>query len=125
MPGKKGSRIAASQARAKANARKKGRPSAPDLAAARQAPPAPESEDVAEEAAVGIAQATANGVAAAPLTAAATPAQRRRVATRRERQAMNVVAAGSLKWELSLIGIITAISGVALAVLKLATDIGR
>ena len=133
MPNKKGSRVAASQARAKAAAKKKARSSGPDLSAiaSRPAPvdTAESTEDVAPEAVAESDVELNTAEESVPVTSAAaatTPAVRRtRAASRRERQAMTVVAAGSLKWELTLIGSATAAMGVGLVVLKLATDLGR
>jgi hypothetical protein len=133
MPNKKGSRVAASQARAKAAAKKKARSSGPDLSAiaSRPAPvdTAESTEDVAPEAVAESDVELNTAEESVPVTSAAAataPAVRRtRAASRRERQAMTVVAAGSLKWELTLIGSATAAMGVGLVVLKLATDIGR
>jgi hypothetical protein len=133
MPNKKGSRVAASQARAKAAAKKKARSSGPDLSAiaSRPAPvdTAESTEDVAPEAVAESDVELNTAEESVPVTSAAAataPAVRRtRAASRRERQAMTVVAAGSLKWELTLIGSATAAMGVGLVVLKLATDLGR
>lgn len=135
MPNKKGSRVAASQARAKAAAKKKARSSGPDLSAiaSRPAPvdTAESTENVAPEA-VAVAEsdvelnAAEESVSITPATVATAPAVRRtRAASRRERQAMTVVAAGSLRWELTMIGSATAAMGIGLVVLKLATDLGR
>jgi len=131
----KGSRIVASQARAKAAAKKKAHSSGPDLSGLAAQPASVEALGTdenaeLEEGVVAVAATSDDGdqvAAAAPTPVAATPAlvRRSRGASRRERQAMTVVAAGSLKWELSLIGSATAAMGVALVVLKVATDIGR
>lgn len=135
MPNKKGSRVAASQARAKAAAKRKARSSGPDLGAiaSRPAPvdTAGSTEDVAPEAVV-VAEsdielnAAEESMPVTPAAAMIAPAVRRtRAASRRERQAMTVVAAGSLKWELTLIGSAAASMGIGLVVLKLITDLGR
>jgi len=130
----KGSRIAASQARAKVAAKKKARSGGPDLSGLTVRPESADASDAdenveLEEGAVSVAEVSDDGVEvaeAAPAPAAAAPLVRRsRGASRRERQAMTVVAAGSLKWELSLIGSATVAMAVALVVLKLVTDIGR
>lgn len=133
MPNKKGSRVAASQARAKAAAKKKARSSGPDLSAiaSRPAPvdTAESTENVAPEAVAESdveLNAAEESVSITPATVATAPAVRRtRAASRRERQAMTVVAAGSLRWELTMIGSATAAMGIGLVVLKLATDLGR
>jgi hypothetical protein len=87
------------------------------------------TEDVAPEAVAESDVELNTAEESVPVTSAAAataPAVRRtRAASRRERQAMTVVAAGSLKWELTLIGSATAAMGVGLVVLKLATDLGR
>jgi len=129
MPNKKGSRVAASQARAKAAAKKKARSSGPDLSAiaSRPAPmdTADSTENLAPEA-VAVAESDVELNAAEELVPVTPVAVRRtRAASRRERQAMTVVAAGSLKWELTLIGSATAAMGIGLVVLKVATDLGR
>jgi hypothetical protein len=127
MPSKKGSRIAASQARAKSAAKKKANSSGPVLAAAAaQAPEVTDAPEI-EESAV---EATANDgdvVEAEAPAAAAAPVVRRagRSASRRERQALTVMSGGSLRREIMMIGSVTALMGVALAVIKLATDLGR
>ena len=125
MSNKKGSRIAASQARAKSAAKKKAHSSGPDLAAATQEIEIADAPELDEETAVAVAEAEGDTVAtAAPVS---TPAPRRtgRAASRRERQALTVVSSGNLPRELTMIGIVTALMGIALAVIKLATDLGR
>ena len=127
MPGKKGSRVAASQARAKANARKKARSAGPDLSSAtREAP----SESLAEDTELGDTTEESSFAVAKEHTPLLTiPAARpsaRRAASRRERQAFSAISAGgNLKREVATIGTIAALSGVALAIVKLATDLGR
>ena len=127
MPNKKGSRVAASQARAQAAAKKKARGGGPDLSAAARPAPAetPELEDGAEldEGAVAVEATAADHYGE---TAVAVPAPRRlRAASRRERHAMTAVSAGSLQWEVSLIAGGTVMVGIGLAVIKLTTDLGR
>ena len=58
-------------------------------------------------------------------TEAAVRTSSRRSATRRERQAFGAISAGSLKREVMTIGFIASLAGVALATVKLATDLGR
>jgi hypothetical protein len=138
MPSKKGSRVAASQARAKTAAKKKARSGGPDLSGAVARSEAVDAvassdDDELDESAIAVAGGTDEvgdeqvdtAVTALAPVATAPAVRRARGASRRERQAMSVVGAGSLKWELSLIGSTTAVMGVALVVLKLATDIGR
>lgn len=125
MPSKKGSRIAASQARAKSAAKKKAHSSGPDLAAAAQEIEVSDAPELNEETAVAVAEADGDvPEAAAPVS---TPAPRRtgRAASRRERQALTVISGGSLQREIVMIGAITALMGITLAVIKLATDLGR
>ena len=132
MPNKKGSRVAASQARAKEAARKKARAGGPDLGgvAARPVVMTDEFETEEgvelEESAVAVAQEIdgSDEDAAAPVAVAVAP-RRTRAASRRERAAMSAVASGSLRWELSLIAAATAAIGIGLTVVKLATDLGR
>lgn len=120
---RKGSRIAASQARAKAAARKKTRTAGPDLSGAtKPVPIEPTTEEEEVEAANAFAERASSQPIRVPLAA---PSPYRRAATRRERQALNIVSAGNLKWELTLVTIITALCGAALAVLKLVVDFGR
>ncbi len=125
MPGKKGSRVAARQARAQANAKKKARSAGPDLSTAARVAPAEtpvddaDLEEATEESSVAIATNDT------PVPTAPAPRPTRRTASRRERQAFGAISAGSLKREVATIGIIAASAGVALAVIKLATDLGR
>ena len=128
MPNNKGSRIAASQARAKAAARRKTRAAGPDLSGATKPVELSETDLEAEEQdePMAVAPAATERLVSQPVRMpGAMPSPYRRASTRRERQALNVISGGSLKWELSLIMAIAAICGVALAVLKLATDFGR
>lgn len=128
MPNKKGSRIAASQARAKSAAKKKAHSVGPDLAAAAHiTEPAPEA--ALEETTVAAVSAVA-ATSVKATTAEATPSPSaspslRRTTSRRERQALTVMSAGSLRREIAMIGSITALVAVALTVTKLVTDFGR
>lgn len=128
MPNKKGSRVAASQARAKVAAKKKAHASRPDLTAARVAPAQPAPDQPAEdtEPTEG-AQETSLAMATDHVPAAAAPAPRttHRTATRRERQALTAFAAGNLKREVLTIGVLATLSAIALVTVKLATDLGR
>ena len=125
MPNKKGSRVAASQARAKSAAKKKAHSVGPDLAAAAHATeptPATTLEGVTGTSVVPASTTSATVEAAlSPLPAPAL----RRTTSRRERQALTVMSAGSLRREVAMIGSITALAAVALAVTKLVTDLGR
>ncbi len=126
MPTNKGSKIAASQARAKTAAKKKSHSTGPDIAAAAYEAPAEDSDSPESDGAATVAVAEGDG-AAESVAPAAAPAPRRigRAASRRERQALTVMSAGSLRREVAMIGTVTALTGVLLAVLKLATDLGR
>jgi hypothetical protein len=131
MPNKKGSRVAASQARSQAKAKKKARSGGPLISTAPYRAPG-ESDEVEEQPdadAVIAAAVEPDGASVEPATPpavrAAAPARRVRTVPRRERQALVAVQGGSLMREVSLIGAVTALAGIALAVLKLATDIGR
>ena len=131
MPNKKGSRVAASRAKSQAKAKKKARSTGPVLAAAAyQAPAAEEDETQLEpnEAQVATAAADADETQVANETPQAAPAaapRRARSAPRRERQAMVAVQGGSLRREVSLIAAVAALTGIALAAIKIATDLGR
>ena len=128
MPNKKGSRIAASQARAKSAAKKKAHSVGPDLAAAAHlTEPAPNAalEDTAATAGSAVS-ATSPRATPAEATSSPSPSPSlRRTTSRRERQALTVMSAGSLRREIAMIGSITALVAVALTVMKLATDFGR
>jgi hypothetical protein len=135
MPNKKGSKVAASQARAQAKARKKARSSGPAIPAAAYAPPVATSDedvDALDEVAVdAVATTGEEGLAdeaaeeERPAPTAVAPRRTARHASRRQRVAMAAVQSGSLRRELILISVVTAFIGVALAVVKLATDLGR
>jgi hypothetical protein len=124
MPTNKGSKIAASQARAKTAAKKKAHSTGPDIAAAAYDALDVDGDLVESEDEPTVA--VTEGDDAEPSIAVA-PAPRRvgRTASRRERQVVAVMSAGSLRREVALIGVVTAITGVLLAVLKLGTDLGR
>lgn len=127
MPNKKGSKVAASRAKSQQKAKKKARQTGPNIPVAAAAPAPVEITEEDADLETGILESAvvepeqAQPVATAP---ARQPARRAAAATRRERQAHALVAGSSLKREVSLIGAITAAAGVALAVLKLATDLG-
>jgi hypothetical protein len=133
MPSKKGSKIAASQARAKSAAKKKANSSGPVIAAAAvQAPElAAEETSELEEGAVLVAADVSGdpdspaATTPAPAVTVSAPRRTGRTASRRERQALTVMSGGSLQREVITIGMVTAAMGVALAVLKIATDLGR
>jgi hypothetical protein len=124
MPTNKGSKIAASQARAKTAAKKKAHSTGPVIAAAAYDALAVDGDSPESDGEVtGViaeSDSAAHVVAVAP-----TPRRIGRAASRRERQALTVMSAGSLRREVAMVGVVTALAGVLLAVLKLATDLGR
>ena len=122
MPNKKGSRVAASKARAQTKAKRKARQTGPALAAAAYVPPPPETEDGAEpHEEAEVAHAASTALAAAPV--AATPV-RSSAPAHRERQQPLSVPGVSLRREMGFIGALTVVIGVLLAVLKVFTDLG-
>ena len=125
MPNKKGSKVAASRARAQVKAHKKAHSTGPVVAAAAYAAPAAVDETAAEEATSAVAVETS---AAAPASArAAAPAVRRSNVSRtvsRQREAVVAMQSVNLKREVGTIGSLAVVVGIALAVLKIATDIG-
>ncbi len=125
MPSKKGSKIAASQARAKSAAKKKAHSTGPDLAAAARETEV--TDALSEEGVTAVAATVADGNDAGEAHPASSPAPRRtgRTASRRERQALTVMSAGSLRREVAIIGSVTALMGITLALVKLVTDLGR
>ena len=125
MPSKKGSKIAASQARAKTAAKKKANSSGPVLPAAALAPEGIDDSELEEGTAVAVAEFDGNEAEAVAPVGAQAPRRTGRAASRRERQALTVVSGGSLRREVAMIGSVAALMGVALAVIKLVTDLGR
>ena len=121
MPNKKGSKVAASRARAQVKAHKKAHSTGPVVAAAAYAAPAAVDETAAEEATSSVAVETS-----APARAA-TPAVRRSNVSRtvsRQREAVVAMQSVNLKREVGTIGSLAVVVAIALAVLKIATDIG-
>ena len=128
MPNKKGSRIAASQARAKSAAKKKAHSVGPDLAAAAHLTEHAPNAALEDTAATAGSAVSATNARATPAEATSSPSPSpslRRTTSRRERQALTVMSAGSLRREIAMIGSITALVAVGLTVMKLATDFGR
>ena len=125
MPNKKGSKVAASRARAQVKAHKKAHSTGPVVAAAAYAVPAAVDETAAEEATSAVAVETS---AAATATArAGAPAVRRSNVSRtvsRQREAVVAMQSVNLKREVGTIGSLAVVVGIALVVLKIATDIG-
>ena len=131
MPNKKGSKVAASRARAQANAKKKARSPGPAGVESSYRPPATVDEEEVEESALDSEAAVLDAdeenepqAATRPAPAAAQRASTR-VAPRRERVAMAAVQGGSLRHEVGLITAIAVVAGATLALLKILTDIGR
>ena len=130
MPNKKGSKIAASKARAQLKAKKKARQGGPALAAAAYAPPPPvaeESDEAIDEAptaaAVGPASAAgpvATAVRPAPAPPARTPRGFRRDHAHQAAPALSV----SLRREVGLIGALTLVVVAMLVGLRFFTDLG-
>ena len=106
MPTNKGSKIAASQARAKTAAKKKSHSTGPDIAGVAYGALAVVN-DMAESG--GEAVAEGDG-AVQPAAVPAAPRRIGRAASRRERQAVSVMSAGSLRREVALIGVVTALA---------------
>ena len=125
MPNKKGSKVAASRARAQVKAHKKAHSTGPVVAAAAYAAPAAVDETAAEEATSAVAVETS---AAATATArAGAPAVRRSNVSRtvsRQREAVVAMQSVNLKREVGTIASLAVVVAIALAVLKIATDIG-
>ena len=129
MPNKKGSKVAASRARAQVKAHKKAHSTGPVVAAAAYAAPAAVDETAAEEATSAVATETSaptDRETLAPARAAA-PAVRRSNVSRtvsRQREAVVAMQSVNLKREVGTIASLAVVVGIALAVLKIATDIG-
>ena len=130
MPNNRGSRIAASRARAQAKAHKKAHSTGPVIAAAAHIAPVADDEGMDDETQSAVATEQADDTAnaeAAPAPAKTATAVRRSNVSRtvaRQRDAVISMQSFNLKREVATIGVITAIVGITLAVLKLATDIG-
>ena len=128
MPNKKGSKVAASRARAQVKAHKKAHSTGPVVAAAAYSAPAA-VDKTAEEATSAVATETSaptDRETSAPARAAA-PAVRRSNVSRtvsRQREAVVAMQSVNLKREVGTIGSLAVVVGIALAVLKIATDIG-
>ena len=122
MPNKKGSKVAASKARAQVKAKKKARQTGPALAAAAYVPPPPETEDGAEphEETEPAREASTAPAAAPALATAVRPSAH----APRGRQQPAPVPGVSLRREVGFIGALTVVIGVVLAVLKVFTDLG-
>ena len=122
MPNKKGSKVAASKARAQAKAKKKARQGGPVLAAAAYVPPPvgeEADEDVHEPALEPAAAPAATAERPAPAAARAPRGFRRELA----HQAPPALSV-SLRREVGLIGALTAVVGAALLGLRFLTDLG-
>ena len=130
MPNKKGSKVAASKARAQAMAKKKARHAGPVLAAAAYVPPPPvdeeataESDGAIDEAAPAATSAPAS-VAIAPPAAQAPPARAPRGFSRERAHQTPPALSVSLRREVGLIGVLTVVVVGVLVALRLFTDLG-
>ena len=140
MPNKKGSKVAASKARAQAMAKKKARHGGPALAAAAYVPPPPAAEGATTETDGAVDEATlssnagpeagaaAVAIAAPPLTAAAAaaaaPARAPRGFSRERAHQAPPALSVSLRREVGLIGALTVVAVLVLVALRLFTDLG-
>ena len=127
MPNKKGSKVAASRARAQVKAHKKAHSTGPVVAAAAYAVPAAVDETAAEEATSAVAVETSAAATATATARAGAPAVRRSNVSRtvsRQREAVVAMQSVNLKREVGTIGSLAVVVAIALAVLKIATDIG-
>ena len=138
MPNKKGSKVAASKARAQAMAKKKARHGGPALAAAAYVPPPPAAEGATTETDGAFDEATlssnagpeagaaAVAIAAPPLTAAAAaaPARAPRGFSRERAHQAPPALSVSLRREVGLIGALTVVAVLVLVALRLFTDLG-
>ena len=122
MPNKKGSRVAASKARAQAKAKKKARQGGPVLAAAAYAPPPSTEEADGEMAAAAPAASAAVATADPPTPAPPARAARgfRRELAHQAPPALSV----SLRREVGLIGALTVVVVAVLVGLRFLTDLG-
>ena len=124
MPNKKGSKVAASKARAQTKAKKKARQGGPVLAAAAYAPPPPAAEET-DGAIDKAAQADAPGpVAAAAPPAPASPARVLRGFRREHAHQAAPALSVSLRREVGTIGALTAVVVAMLVGLRFFTDLG-
>ena len=135
MPNKKGSKVAASKARAQAMAKKKARHGGPALAAAAYAPPPPAAEGATDEAdgatdeaapasAAGSVAVAAGGAAIAARATPATPARAPRGFSREHAHQAPSALSVSLRREVGLIGALTVVAVLVLVALRLFTDLG-
>ena len=122
---KAGSRAAAGQAKARERARRKARVGGPSVPAAAYAPPV---EDDGAERSEPVREPDASDVAAdapAPVARPAPRAAREASApVRRERVAAAMTPTGSLKRELALIAVLTALIAAALATMEATNLLG-
>ena len=133
MPNKKGSKVAASKARAQAIAKKKARHGGPVLAAAAYVPPPPAADEVAGETDGAIDEAasasraspeTDAGSVAIAAPAAAPPARAPRGFSRERAHQAPPALSVSLRREVGLIGVLTVVVVAVLVALRLFTDLG-
>ena len=131
MPNKKGSRVAASKARAQAKAKKKAHHGGPVLAAAAYVPSPPadeqatgENDGAIDDAAPASVATTAGGAAVATRAAPAAPARPLRGFSREHAHQTPPALSVSLRREVGLIGGLTVAVVAALVALRLFTDLG-
>ena len=135
MPNKKGSKVAASNARAQAMAKKKARHGGPVLAAAAYVPPPPPAEGDAADTGGVVAQAApasatgsvavaAGGAAVAARPTQAAPAGALRGSGRERAHQTPPALSVSLRREVGTIGVLTAVVIVVIVALQLFTDLG-
>ncbi len=125
MPSKRGSKVAAAQARAKAAAKKKARQGASTLPATSYITPVTEAEEEEEENQQGVAPAEASVAVQSKTEAAGARTQAvRAISMRRERHAAPSQVGASLRRELGMIGGLASFTGVVLVILKLVMHIG-
>lgn len=135
MPNKKGSKVAASKARAQAMAKKKARHGGPVLAAAAYVPPPPPAEGDAADTGGVVAQAApasatgsvavaAGGAAVAARPTQAAPAGALRGSGRERAHQAPPALSVSLRREVGTIGVLTAVVIVVIVALQLFTDLG-
>ncbi|MCH7607327.1 MAG: hypothetical protein IIC94_01985 [Chloroflexi bacterium] len=134
MPNKKGSKVAASKARAQAMAKKKARHGGPALAAAAYVPPPPAAEGATTETGGAVGEAAPSSqagpeagaasvaIAAPPLTA--PPARALRGFSRERAHQAPPALSVSLRREVGLIGALTVAVVLVLVALQLFTGLG-
>ena len=124
MPNKKGSKVAASKARAQTKAKKKARQGGPALAAAAYAPPPPAAEEGDGEIDEAAHTDASEPVAAAAPPAPASPARVLRGFRREHTHQTPPALSVSLRREVGFIGALTVVVAAMLVGLRFLTDLG-